>query len=99
LNRQALQARRAEVFNRANLMVTIVGDIEETTAGQMLDRIFGALPQGAPPPSVPEATLRPPTPLIVRELPQPQSLVLFAGPGIQDEDPDWVPLAVANYIF
>jgi zinc protease len=26
-------------------------------------------------------------------------MVLFAAPGIQDEDPDWVPLAVANYIL
>ena len=42
---------------------------------------------------------RAPTPLIVRQLPQPQSLVLFAAPGIQDEDPDWIPLAVANYIL
>lgn len=35
----------------------------------------------------------------MRELPQPQSLIVFAGPGIQDEDPDWIPLAVANYIL
>jgi zinc protease len=26
-------------------------------------------------------------------------LVLFCRPGIQDEDPDWIPLAVANYIL
>jgi zinc protease len=35
----------------------------------------------------------------VRPLPQPQSLILFAAPGVQDEDPDWIPLAVANYIL
>src|SRR5690606_2292337 len=68
-------------------------------AGAMIDTIFGPLPQGAAPPEPAEATLSAPTPLIVRELPQPQSLVLFAAPGIQDEDPDWVPLAVANYIL
>ncbi|MEZ6022660.1 MAG: insulinase family protein [Hyphomonadaceae bacterium] len=43
--------------------------------------------------------LRTPTPLIVRELPQPRGYVVFAAPGIQDEDPDWIPLAVANYIL
>jgi zinc protease len=37
--------------------------------------------------------------MVVRPLPQPQSLVLFAAPGVQDEDPDWIPLAVANYII
>lgn len=99
IDRAALQARRAAVFNRATLQATIVGDIDEAAAGRMLDAIFGALPQGAPPPAPAQTEFRPPTPLIVRELPQPQSLVLFAAPGIQDEDPDWVPLAVANYIF
>jgi zinc protease len=63
------------------------------------DHIFGTLPQGAPPPRAQQAQISPPTPLIVRPLPQPQSLILFAGPGIQDEDPDWIPLAVANYIL
>ena len=99
ISRASLQERRAALFNRATLQITIVGDIDEAAAGAMLDTIFAPLPQGAAPPTPPEAQLAAPTPLIVRELPQPQSLVLFAGPGIQDEDPDWIPLAVANYIL
>ncbi|MBC7769588.1 MAG: insulinase family protein [Phycisphaerales bacterium] len=99
INRAALQQRRAAAFNRTTLQITIVGDIDEAAAGRAIDTIFGALPQGAAPPEPPQAQLSAPTPLIVRELPQPQSLVLFAGPGIQDEDPDWIPLAVANYIL
>ncbi len=99
INRAALQERRAALFNRATLRVTIVGDIDEAQAGAMLDTIFAPLPQGAPQVSPPQAQLAAPTPLIVRQLPQPQSLVLFAAPGIQDEDPDWIPLAVANYIL
>lgn len=99
INRAALQERRAALFNRATLQITIVGDISAADAGRAIDAVFGALPHGARPPEPPDATLRPPTALIVRELPQPQSLVLFVGPGIQDEDPDWIPLAVANYIL
>jgi zinc protease len=99
ISRAALQERRAALFNRATLQVTLVGDIDEVQAGVLLDTIFGPLPQGAAQPAPPEAQLSAPTPLIVRQLPQPQSLVLFAGPGIQDEDPDWIPLAVANYIL
>lgn len=99
MNRAALQERRAALFNRATLQVTIVGDIDEAQAGAMLDAVFGPLPQGAAPPEPPQAQLAAATPLIMRQLPQPQSLVLFAGPGIQDEDPDWIPLAVANYIL
>lgn len=99
INRASLVERRMALFNRATLQITIVGDISAADAGRAIDAIFGALPVGAHPPEPPDATLAAPTPLIVRQLPQPQSLVLFVGPGIQDEDPDWIPLAVANYIL
>lgn len=100
INRAALQERRTALFNRATLQITIVGDISAEDAGRAIDTIFGALPQGVSPPEPPDVTLAAAaTPLIVRRLPQPQSLVLFVGPGIQDEDPDWIPLAVANYIL
>ncbi len=95
----ALRARRAALLNRAGLQVTIVGDIDAAAAGRALDHVFGALPQGAPPAPSPQAALAAPAPLIVRPLPQPQSLILFAAPGIQDDDPDWIALSVANYIL
>jgi zinc protease len=99
ITRATLQERRAALLNRATLQITIVGDIDEAAAGRAIDHIFGALPQGARPPEPANASLGQPAPLIVRPLPQPQSLIVFAGPGIQDEDPDWIPLAVANYIL
>jgi zinc protease len=99
ITRADIQARRAAVINRATLRLTIVGDIDAGTAGRLIDSTFGPLPMGEPPPEPPDAALRAPSPLIVRELPQPQSLILFAAPGIQDEDPDWIPLTVANYIL
>jgi len=99
ITRSALTERRQALFNRATLQITIVGDVDAEAAGRAIDRIFGPLPQGARPPEPADAALSAPTPLIVRELPQPQSLIIFAGPGIQDEDPDWIPLAVANYIL
>ena len=99
IDRAALMERRAALFRRATMQITIVGDIDATAAGQAIDHIFGALPQGAALPEPPDATLHAATPLIVRPLPQPQSLIIFSAPGIQDEDPDWIPLAVANYIL
>jgi zinc protease len=99
INRAGLVERRAALLQRANLQITIVGDISPADAGQMIDHIFGALPQGAKPPEPPDANIRPPTPLIVRPLPQPQSLILFSAPGIGYDDSDWIPLAVANYIL
>jgi len=99
IDRRALAARRDALLNRATLRITIVGDINAADAARLIDSTFGGLPQGAPPAEPPQADLRPATPLIVRQLPQPQSLLLWAAPGIQDEDPDWIPLAVANYIL
>jgi zinc protease len=99
INRAALIERRALLFTRDRLQVTIVGDIDAATAGRALDHIFSALPATSEITAPTNAAFAAPTPLIVRELPQPQSLILFAGPGIQDEDPDWIPLAVANYIL
>ncbi len=98
IDQAALQERRAALLTRARMMITIVGDIDQATAGRMIDHIFGQLPQGAPRPEPPDAHLRPATSLIIRPLPQPQSLILFAAPGIGYDDPDWIALAVANYI-
>ncbi len=98
INVATLRERRATLMTRSNLVVTAVGDIDAVTLGRLLDSTFGALPQGASLLPVAQVAYLPATPLVVRDLPQPQSLVLFSAPGIQDEDPDWIPLAVANYI-
>lgn len=96
----ALRARAQQMFTRSNLVVTVVGDINATDAAAMVDRLFADLPAGGAPETVPVAVARPAVEApIVRELPQPQSLILFSAPGIDDSDPDWIPLAVANYII
>jgi zinc protease len=101
IDQAALRNRRNELLTRATLRVTVVGDIDEQTLLPLLDQLFGGLPAGTPPPETSQAQVRDPATvddMIVRRLPQPQSLVLFAAPGIQDEDPDWIPLQVANFI-
>ncbi|MEQ1709400.1 MAG: pitrilysin family protein [Terricaulis sp.] len=95
----ALRERRALLLTRDRLQITLVGDIDADNARRLIDATFATLPASAALPALADVTLGAPTPLIVRELPQPQSLVLFAAPGIQDEDTDWNALAVANYIL
>jgi len=95
----ALRDTMRRLLTRERLQVTVVGDIDAAALGPLLDRTFGALPQSGDGADVRQAELQGPAPMTVRELPQPQSLILFAAPGIQDEDPDWIPLAVANYIL
>jgi zinc protease len=100
INRASLMERKNALLARDRLLITIVGDVDAATAGRLIDSTFGALPRaGAPLPPIPQASVRTGQPMIVRRLPQPQSLILFVAPGIQDEDPDWIPLAVANYIL
>ncbi len=96
----ALRVRWRQMFTRSNLMVTVVGDIDARAAGAMVDRLFAELPAGGAAETVAPAQIGAPVAApIVRPLPQPQSLLLFAAEGIQDEDPDWIPLVVANYII
>jgi zinc protease len=99
IDRASLVSWRTSILRRDKLDITVVGDIDAATLGPLLDRLFAELPAGNPIADAPQANIAAATPLIVRPLPQPQSLVLFAAPGIQDEDPDWIPLAVANYIL
>lgn len=99
ITRAGMIERHRVLFNRATLQITVVGDIDAETAGRAIDHIFGALPQGSASPEPEDVTLSAPAPTIVRALPQPQSLILFSAPGIQDEDPDWIALTVANYIL
>jgi zinc protease len=99
ITRVTLDAQRIALMTRDRLQITVVGDIDEATLGHLLDVTFAALPARSAATPVADAQLHAPTPLIVRHLPQPQSVINFAAPGIQDEDPDWIPLAVANYIL
>jgi len=96
----ALRARWRDQFTRSSLRVTVVGDIGSADAAALTDRLFGELPAGRGAETIPQATIGPALPEpIVRILPQPQSLILFAAPGIQDTDPDWIALFVANHIL
>ncbi len=98
IDRAALAGRHRAVFGRDGLVVTVAGDIDAATLGRLLDETFGALPAGAPDPATPDAQIAPAQALVVRALPQPQSVILFAAPGVDVDDPDWIALAVANYI-
>jgi zinc protease len=91
-------ARRAALA-RETMIITVVGDISEATLGPLLDETFQSLPASTARVPVPDAAQKSGAGVIVKSLPQPQSVILFQAPGINDKDPDWIPLAVANYII
>ncbi|MBN9017537.1 MAG: insulinase family protein [Rhizobiales bacterium] len=92
-----LQDYRRRVFARDNLHIAIVGAIDEAEAGKMLDRVFGPLQAKAELTPVPDAV-----PLggdIRIDMPNPQTVVRFGGPGLARHDPDFMAAYVVNHIF
>lgn len=99
LTPQNLKQRAAALLLRSGLIVAAVGDIDETELARLLDRTFGSLPEGTPPPLPPEwkPPGRPRT--IVVERAVPQSTALMALPGIMRDDPDWYAALALNHIL
>ncbi|TNE58433.1 MAG: insulinase family protein [Alphaproteobacteria bacterium] len=92
-----LRAYRAAALTRDRLKVGVVGDITAEQLGALLDKTFGALPdQGAPLQMTPVAASNEGASVVI-EMKNPQSTVIFAGPSIAREDPDFIPTYVLNY--
>lgn len=89
--------RRA--FARNGLTVSIVGDIDAKTAGELIDRAFGKLPA--------TNDLKPVAPVsprglgrrIVIDLDVPQAVVTFGSEGLARKDPDFMAGYVVNHIL
>jgi zinc protease len=88
------------VMTKDRLIVVVVGDITAAELKPKLDEIFGALPATSKLPDVTDVApaAAPPQP-IVKELPIPQTLVTFSGPGLKRSDPDFYAAYVLNYIL
>ncbi|MDP3492581.1 MAG: pitrilysin family protein [Hyphomonadaceae bacterium] len=90
----------AQLMTKDRLKVVVVGDITAEELKPKLDLVFGSLPATSVLPVVPDAVPLPaPEQPIVKELPQPQTLIMFSGPGIRREDPDFYAAYVLNYIL
>jgi zinc protease len=87
------------VFARDTLKLAVVGDIDATTAGRLLDRTFGALPAKAQLAEIPDATIRGLKTRSVVALNVPQTVVTFGGVGIPRKDPDFMAGYIVNHIF
>ena len=87
------------VFARNELTISIVGDIDAKTAGELIDRAFAGLP--AKNDLNPVATA---SPLglgrrIVIKVDVPQAVVNFGGQGIARNDPDFMAAYIVNHIL
>ncbi|WP_246742977.1 M16 family metallopeptidase [Rhodomicrobium vannielii] len=93
-----LKAYRKRIFARDNLKVAVVGDIDAKQLGDLLDTVFGDLPEKADVKLVPEVTLANVSKQRVVAMPNPQSVVQFGFQGLKRKDPDFIPAFILNYV-
>jgi zinc protease len=87
------------IFARGNLTVSIVGDIDATAAGALIDRAFARLPAKDELKPVAEAKPSNLGRRVVVDLDVPQAVMTFGGQGIAREDPDFMAAYLVNHIL
>ena len=90
-------ARR--VLAKDTLKVTVVGDIDAASLGKLLDEAFGSLPVKADLTPVPDVEFAKPPKKFSETVDVPQTSVLFGGPGIRRDDPDFMAAYIVNHIL
>lgn len=87
------------LFARDNLLISVVGDIDEATLKRLLDETFGALPEKSAMPEIPVPAINtdPQTTVIERDIPQ--SAIRFGHIGIKRDDPEFMSAYVMNHIL
>ena len=87
------------VFARNELKVSIVGDVDAKTAGELIDRAFAGLPEKNDLKPVANATPSGLGRRIVINVDVPQAVVTFGGQGIARHDPDFMAAYIVNHIL
>jgi len=87
------------VFARDGLKIGIVGNIDATAAGKLVDRVFGALPEKGDLSPVAKAVPQGLGQKIAINLDVPQSVLMIGGAGIALKDPDFMSAFVLNHVL
>ena len=86
-------------FARNELTISIVGDVDAKTAGELIDRAFAKLPANNDLKSIANANPAGLGRRIVINLDVPQAVVTFGGQGIARNDPDFIAGYIVNHIL
>ncbi len=87
------------VLAKDTLKVAVVGDIDPESLGKLLDQAFGSLPAKANLTPVADVEVAKPPRKYSEVLDVPQTSVLFGGPGIKRDDPDFMAAYIVNHIL
>ncbi len=87
-----------EHLTRSRLIIGVCGDVTPEQLAVYLDKAFGALEVGEPPPVIPETTVQSQG-VVVIDQDIPQSIVLFGHGGPKRSHPDYFAVRLVNYIL
>jgi zinc protease len=99
ITRADLLAFTAASIHRHGLVVGAVGDITPAELRDLLDHVFGKLPEGSAAPTVAETKPGDDGALVISRAPVPQSVVTFGQTGPKRGDPEWYAAYVLNDIL
>jgi zinc protease len=100
ITRDDIVALKQGLMTKDRLMVVVVGDITAEELKPKLDQVFGHLPATSSLADIGDVETAPaPAQPVVVDLPIPQTLVMFNGPGPKRSDPDFYAAYVLNYIL
>ena len=94
-----LKAYARRVLAKGTLKVAVVGDIDAASLGKLLDETFGSLPAKADLVPVADVDVAKPPKKYSETVDVPQTSVLFGGPGIRRDDPDFMAAYIVNHIL
>ncbi|MGX0903333.1 zinc protease [Roseovarius sp. MBR-79] len=98
LTREDILAAHRAAMTRDRVYISAVGDITAEELGTLLDHLLGDLPEtGAPLPPRAELTL--PGGIKLVDFATPQSVALFAQPGLDRHHPDFFAAFILNHIL
>ncbi len=99
INRDNLVKAHGKIFAREHLKVAVVGDITAQELGQLLDEVFGQLPEKSGIADIKEANSVEGPLIETIEMGVPQSVVQFGHQGLKRSDDDFIPAYILNYIL
>jgi zinc protease len=86
-------------LGKDRLLVSVTGDITGEELAPVLDRIFGALPETAPPAELKPTEIRGGGEIVLYEHDIPQTVIEIMQPGISRKNPDYYKAVVMNFIL
>ena len=98
IQRQDLQAFFNRYYAAGNVVIAMVGDLDQDQAQALAARISASLPAGERAPTLPRAEKTLPQQQHI-EFPSSQTILMLGEQSIWRGHPDWVPLYVGNQIL